>query len=366
LSRTAAFLFLCESLAWPERSIDPLKLRRSIQTKTFRWASLVSLAHEYEVASPLSLALRKLELGDARLSSILNYLDELAVTVRQRNTLVLAQVREVGKILNASNVVPVLLKGGANLLRGLYPDPAMRVMADLDMLVPAEALDACVGALRKAGFKLLTDYRYPGEHHYPPIGHPDFPLPLELHHRVLAHPYDRFLTADEMRESAVAISFDGVSLAVPSPTCAVVQNIAHAQLSNHDYLYGRIDLRVLVDFVLLTRTYASEIDWHATRGRFDCGSARIALDFHLLCARELFRISTPLLERVGATPRMLFSRARYLVGHPHLLDLSVRLTRPWLLLRRELSEPSLRRRLAGNVIDSSWWTRHLRWLAGRT
>jgi len=340
-------------------------MRRSAQAKKFGWAQLVSLAYGYEIASSLPVALRKLELRDGLPQATLDYLDGLAVTVRRRNALVLGQAIEVARILNRLDVTPVLLKGGANLLRGLYPDPAMRVMTDLDMLVPADALDTCVASLRKDGFYPLTEYSYPRGHHYLPLGHPDFPLPLELHYRVLAHPYDGFLVADEVRESAVAIGGRGVSMAVPSPTCAVIQNVAHAQLSNHDYVYGRIDLRSLVDFALLVRAYAGEVDWPAIRQRFDRHGARIAFDFHLLCAHDLLRTPTPLLERAGAIPRMLYHRAWYLVGHPRLLDLSVRLTRPWLLLRRELSEPALRRRLAGNLMDSSWWARHLKLLAGR-
>jgi hypothetical protein len=145
----------------------------------------------------------------------------------------------------------------------------------------------------------------------------------------------------------------------------VIQNVAHAQLSNHGYVYGRIDLRALFDFALLSRAYTSEIDWHEIRQRFDRRGARTALDFHLLCVRELLRTPAPSLEQLGTMARVLYSRARYLVGHPRLLEVSVRLTRPWLLLRRELSEPMLRRRLAGNVLDPSWWTRHLKLLAGR-
>jgi hypothetical protein len=230
------------------------------------------LAHEFQVASPLSIALQELGLRDALPQPTLDCLGELAATVRRLNMRVVAQVVEVARILNRVDVTPVLLKGGANLLRGLYPDFAMRTMTDLDVLVPAAMLDSCTSCLRKEGFQPLSDYCHPRGHHYPPLAHPELPLPIELHHRVLAHPYDGFLTAEEVRKSAVTIDGHGVSIAVAAPSCAVVHNVAHAQLNNHDYLYGRIDVRSLVDFALLSRAYDGEINWHEIRGRFDPSS----------------------------------------------------------------------------------------------
>jgi hypothetical protein len=118
-----------------------------VQAKDFRWASFVILAYESQVASSLSIALQKLGLRDALPQATLDYLDELATIVRRRNTRVVDQVIEVGRILNRVDVTPVLLKGGANLLRGLYPD---RTMTDLDVLVPADMLDSCAASLRIA------------------------------------------------------------------------------------------------------------------------------------------------------------------------------------------------------------------------
>ena len=365
MNRTAAFEFLCGCLAWPQPCIDLQQLRRVAGSRRFRWASFVILAYEHLVASALPFALQELELRDALPQEALDYLDGLAAAVRQRNACVLDQAIEVAKILNRIEVTPTLLKGGANLVRSLYPDPGMRVMTDLDMLVSADRIDECVACLRAEGFRPLTDYRHPGGHHDFPLGRPDLPLPLELHHRVLAHPYDGFLTANEVRQSAVSMDGNDASIAVPSPTHAVIHNVAHAQLSNHDYLYGRIDLRSLVDFVLLTRAYSEEIDSDEVRRRFSRCRGVTALNFHLLCARDLLRARMAERQQADAVTKLLYRRARYLVGHPRLLDVSVRLIRPWLLLRRELSDSTLRRRLVKNVLDRSWWKRHLRLFAGR-
>jgi hypothetical protein len=323
------------------------------------------VANEYQVASAIPLALHELQLRGALPQATLDYFDGFAAEIRRRNERGTKQAIEVAKILNRIGVSPILLKGGANLMCGLYADIAARVMADLDILVPAERVEECNAQLRNAGFQALTHYRHPRGHHFPPLGRHDLPLPLELHHQVLAHPYGAFLTAEEMREKARVLDRHGASIAVPSATHSVMLNVAHTQLSNHDYLYGRIDLRALLDFALLSRAYAKEIDWYEIWQRFVLRRGGVALNYHMLCARNL--LHTRIYESGPTEPMatLLYRRATYLVRYPRLLDLSVRFTRPWLLLRRELSEPTLRRRLAANVTDRSWWARHLKLLAGR-
>jgi hypothetical protein len=324
----------------------------------------VIISNEYLVASALPFTLGALGLRDGLPRATLEYLDGLAAKVRDRNARVLDQAMAVASVLNRIEVTPILLKGGANLLRNLYPDPAMRMVTDLDMLVPAERIDECVASLRGQGFQPLSDYRHPREHHFPMLGRPDLPVPVELHHQVLAHPYDEFLTAKEVRDGASPIDCRGVSIAVPAPTCAVIHNVAHAQLSNHDYIYGAIDLRALVDLALFSRAYQGDTDWCAVRHRFARRGARVALDFHLLGALDLLGAPIPPPEQRDPVARLLYWRARYLVGRPRLLDFSFRLIRPWLLLRREMSDATLRRRLAKHVMNGSWWRRHLRSLAG--
>ena len=39
--------------------------------------------------------------------------------------------------LNEIDIVPVALKGAIRLVDGLWPDPALRFMHDLDLLVPS-------------------------------------------------------------------------------------------------------------------------------------------------------------------------------------------------------------------------------------
>ena len=54
---------------------------------------------------------------------------------------------EVKDALNAIGIEPVLLKGAAHLVGGVYPAPSLRVVGDLDVLVPEERVKTAAETL---------------------------------------------------------------------------------------------------------------------------------------------------------------------------------------------------------------------------
>lgn len=359
MSRIAAFRFLCACLGG-----QPLRRLHELSNKPdFSWSVLLTLAHEYHVASALHPILERNGQTNLLPEAAAVFLSGNASHRRLHNERLREGALEVAGILNQIGVVPLFLKGGAHLLAGLYPDPAMRVMADLDILIPGTKVDQCVAVLQEAGFAHSTDYRHPREHHRPPLVREDLPAPIELHHDVMAHPFGSFLETDEIRRSSRLLPVDGLRIAVPSPSLALVHNIAHAQLSDSNYLFGRIDLRGLLDFALITQTCGGELEWQRIDKRFKAYGKKTALNYHLLCASDLLGVAVP--GHKDAVARFFYRRAVYQVKWPKALDVSVRALRPWTLLRRELSTSSLRRRLLRNMGDRAWWGRHLNLLLGR-
>ena len=356
-SRATAFCSLLDCLSHIPSGGPPI----DELTGNFRWSTFVALAHEYRVSCAVSSAIEGLTPSDSQPREIKALFSGIADHNRRRNERVHGEAFEVAEILNAIGVTPLFMKGGAHLLTRLYPDAAMRQMADLDILVPATRVDGCVAALKGHGFTELTTYRHPRSHHNPPLGRADLPVPIELHHSVLAYPHGDFLTPDEMYSSALLLSNCGVRVAAPSPTHATLHNIAHAQLNDRDCLYGRVDLRGLLDLALLENVYGNRIDWDLINQRFIDARHRHAFEYHIQWARRL-GATVPSLGSISPTSKLLWRRALYQVRKPKMLSLSVRLLRPFVLLRRELSEPLLRQRLVRNILRLDWWKRHLRLL----
>lgn len=329
----------------------------------FRWSEVVALAHEYRVSSALACALERPVFADRVPREVANFLAALSTHERLRNEGARKAVIEVGKILNNIGVVPVVMKGGACILTRLYCDPAARHVSDLDLLVPASRIDECRKVLGEHKFEPISDYSHPRAHDSPLLSRNGLPVPIELHHQVLSFPNWTFLAPEEMHRSATPTEISGATIAVPSPAHAVIHNIAHAQMNDHDYLYGRLDLRGLLDLALLTRAHGDDIVWSEIEQRFADAGWRSAFSYHIRWARHL-GAEVPVTDPVNKISKLLYWRAEYHIREPRALDVSFRILRPLVLLRRELSDRDLQRRLASNLLRRDWWRRHLRMLRG--
>jgi len=365
MSRADAFRLLCGCLAQQLTEGLRHELRPLAQSDAISWETFVALASESLVAPLLHQAARDNGISDIFPSDVADYFDGMATLNRQRNDRILAQAIEIGVLLNNLDVVPVYLKGAAHLLAGLYQDSGNRIMVDLDILVPEDRLQDCVAALRQDGYEVLWDNGFPAHQHYPPMGHPERTAAVELHVAALDYPYERLLKTGEIIGSAVRVPCGGPELAVPSLQARVIHVIAHAQLSDHDYLYGRLALRDFVDYAWLYHSSRNDIDWSDICRRFTAARAGTALSYHVNAAQRLLGLPVPDEIHVGPLAKALVDRAIWQIAHPRVLDLGVRLMQPALLLRRSLSEAKLRRRLLTNLRDSDWYRRQLRRLGGQ-
>jgi hypothetical protein len=320
---------------------------------------LVSLASRHWVSAAI---VPFLDRKGHRLSpDIQEYFEGAATLNRMRNNRIRLEALAITEIFNEIGVVPVFLKGAANLLSELYPDTAVRIMLDLDILVPAARIQDCVAAMEAHGYAHLIDNGFPDHHHYFPLGRPDVEASIELHVDPLDIQYRRFLSSADVFQHSEQLTIGGARFAVPAAWCRLIHCIAHAQFSNHALIYGRLPLRELIDTVLLSRT--GSIDWDTVSMRFTSLAERTALAFHLLAANRL--LGAGIAERCASGPmaKLLFQRARFLLRHPHLDRWTEILLGPWLELWRSLSHPRLRRRFLRSLLDPTWRARqwHTLW-----
>jgi hypothetical protein len=365
MSRAIAFRLLCGCLSQDLTDPRRAELREIARSNAFDWTTFVELASSQLVAPGLLAMARDNRLADVLPGDVAGYFEGMATLNRQRNEAILQEIAGLASVLNAVSVVPVLMKGGAHLVSGLYADPGHRIMVDLDLLVPADRIDDCAAALRPLGYEALWDNGYPAHHHYPPLGRNGGPVSVELHAAALDDPFSRLLPADEMLLSASAMQVRGARIAVPSPQARLIQAIAHAQLSNHGYLYGEIALRELLDAARLSQNHRAQLDWHDIGRRFSTARATVALGYHVDAMHVLLGLPVPPQLSAHAVARALMAAAVWQVAHPDILDIRTRLLRPGLQLRRALSRRALRRRLLDNLGNSVWYRRHWSALTGR-
>lgn len=132
-----AFRYLCWCLS---RALVSSRACTDLPAGQSEWEGLLHLSGEHLVVPQLRWALREQGLWAALPAEVADYLDAVYTLNLERNCGCEEQLRELVTRLNGIGVVPVLLKGAAALIDGLYPTAGERMMSDLDVLVPANRL----------------------------------------------------------------------------------------------------------------------------------------------------------------------------------------------------------------------------------
>jgi hypothetical protein len=113
------------------------------------WEELIASSSHHYVTPALAWCVQQ----DRNVpDDVRSYLDAVLRLNTERNELLLDTLRRVVVILNAIDLEPVLLKGAAQLIAGNYPAPGLRVMGDLDLLIPHDQAGCAELALRGVGF----------------------------------------------------------------------------------------------------------------------------------------------------------------------------------------------------------------------
>ncbi|MBN1552991.1 nucleotidyltransferase family protein, partial [bacterium] len=151
--------------------------------------------------------------------------------------------------------IPCLLLKGIYLSTFVYPDPAMRSMADIDLLIHQDDLVSAVTELMKIGYRDITDTVHQLHTHF----HQTFynesqDIYLELHW-LLERP-DRFETdMHRLWAEAQAIEFEGEPALCLSVEDLLLYLVIHNTIT-HSFHYG---LRPLLDIALVMKKL--QPDW---------------------------------------------------------------------------------------------------------
>lgn len=172
-----------------------------------------------------------------------------------------AQLGEVGRAL-ATTGAPLMLLKGAALANTLYPDPALRLMGDIDLLVPPECVAACRDVLLRAGYTPQRVDERPGRlqettnevQFQPPEG---VAAIVELHWHIIDVPY--YMQRIPMAwfwEHSEPLEVAGCTFRVLNAEANVLYLSAHLAL--HHAFRG---LHSLLDLALLLVHTGERLDW---------------------------------------------------------------------------------------------------------
>jgi len=268
------------------------------------WEKVLRLSSAHLVTPQLRWALQEQgkELVSAVPTDVVEYLEAIYTLNLEKTARVKEQLAQFIQALNCLGVRPLLLKGAAAIVGGLYPTDGERMITDIDVLIPPSTLPAILEKLASVGYQQmdrkrgLVKIRTEGalsHHHHPPLFHPDWPVTVELHVHPVVLRYGRLLATDELFLGARPLLWRGADFLLPAPLHMIVHNVIHTFLVDARDQMRNMSLRQSFEFVLANRSYADRIDWAAIRDRFDNNGYGISLRQYLALANHCFNFSWP-------------------------------------------------------------------------
>jgi hypothetical protein len=288
------------------------------------WQSVLRLSSRHLVAPLLRRAFQEHGLVSGLPAGVLEFLDAVYTLNLDYNLRYQDQLAHLIQILNNIGVRPVLLKGAAALVSGLYPTPGERIIGDIDVLIPPSNKPSSVvfKHLLAAGYQPVAEEEELPETeddlkilHYPRIYSLDWPAPVELHVHPVHLPVARLLGSEEVVRDAAPLHWRGGDCLLPSPTHFVMQNVIHAFIVDVR-LYGFFSLRQLSEFVRASLTYDERIDWAVIQQRFDSLGYGSALRGYAVLANVYLGFQVPPELAISGFARLRHRFYRTELEHP--------------------------------------------------
>jgi Uncharacterised nucleotidyltransferase len=224
---------------------------------------------------------------------------------RDRNREILERLGVVAAALNRAGVEPLILKGLAYLLTGVYEDSADRFLVDIDLLVAKHEIPATLEVMRALGYSTeeVDPIDRATNHAYAVFSRSDS-MTIDLHQAVGLGVSRLVLPAAEMLSRSVLFDFQGTRVRIPRPEDLLAHHILHAQV--HEFYRDRIwpRYRPMYDLTLLQRRYASTIDWSEIVERFKSRRVYGVLALYLAQVDRTLHFKVPAVLTFGPLLRL--------------------------------------------------------------
>jgi hypothetical protein len=248
-----------------------------------------------------------------------------------RNRALRRQAIELIGALNHRGITPALLKGGLALFDGPYADPAVRMMRDLDILVPAGSKGDAIAVLERLGYRLTQQYEA-GHHAFGDFARPNDPGSVDLHTELVdpSHVLPASEVWDRAEPREVGGETGGVRYLSPCATDRIMHNLLHAQIHYLGNFYrGDLQIQQVYELVALARHFGPAVDWPFVQQRMQAHRLTTALESYLLAAHRLLGLEWPLESRPSFGAGLNYFRCEVQFGARPLQWIGV----PWGNLR---------------------------------
>lgn len=159
--------------------------------------------------------------------------------------------------------IPYIALKGAYLAFHAYPQPALRPMRDLDILVPEDQSIRAfnhllsVGFTRKVGYDGNIETAADHNHHLPPVVSPDGNIIVEIHNQLAhdVHDQTHLTTGHDFWSRAISLRIGQESIRFESAT-DMLRHLIHHSVYHHHFDNGPL---LLTDVAFLLQQ--NEVNW---------------------------------------------------------------------------------------------------------
>jgi putative nucleotidyltransferase-like protein len=268
------------------------------------WTSLLGLANQTLTTPALMDFVTRCK--DQIPEDVCLYVREIFERNVMRNDRLATQLAETVAAINDRCVTPMLFKGAATLATTARPHWGSKLMADLDIMVLPEQIEATMKALAAIGYSVHYQSRPDDERWHADLKRPSDVGMVDLQLEPPGHPFFYKMTDNVARLCKMTPIGRGSCL-IPTPTCQALMLIMHDEFQDYGYWMGNIDLRHLVEMRDLAVS-AQGIDWEMLAALTPSNLARNALETHLVALSSLLGVDVPTHMRNGFIARLQHRR----------------------------------------------------------
>ena len=245
------FVAMCLTISQEKKNKQIIEAR--LKKNDIDWEFVVEVSTGHYVFPAMYCALKREGFLKYIPQELLNFMEHIADTNRDRNEQIIFQAKELNTFLLSHNITPIFIKGTANLLAGLYNDITERMVGDIDFLFSSQDYPKAIEVLKEHGYykqkQLATKYPYPWSKHYPRLIKKETIAAIEIHDKLLIEDYTREFNYDTIKSSIQVI--DNVTML--SDGNMLNLSILANQINDFRFHYRTINLRNAYDVFLLSK-----------------------------------------------------------------------------------------------------------------
>jgi hypothetical protein len=298
-SVTVRFVKLCLSARWDAGALEAA--RALAAQGDLDWAELCRVAASERVAPLLYQITQNSGLLPAAVEAELR---EAYYATAARNLRLLHQLELVLRRLEAEGVAVILLKGAA-LTQEVYRQPALRPMADLDLLVRREDVPLARRVLAALGYRppcpALRDDHLDAYSHAVFLAQPEAPRAgLDIHWSLFGSLYYYYrVPMDWFRQTSMParVPKRGYGVPIGDAPCRVLGPVAQvlhlcAHILQHG-ARGEVKLLAFHDVAAVLAFYGKEIDWDQLLSKAQAYELVLAVQQVLSRLQQEWRVALP-------------------------------------------------------------------------